>query len=79
MVGCCTSCFIFKFRVVAVTLLVTKQYSLQLFVLLIRESPEECVSLASGDDNITECSELDTSAAQLLDYSRGVTFVSRGH
>ena len=52
MVGCCTSCYILKFRGAAIILPVTQQYSLQRFVFLIRERPEERVVLASGDYDI---------------------------
>ena len=78
MVGCCTSCYIFKFRGAAITLPVTQQYSLQRSVILIRERPEERVVLASGDDDITESSEFDTNAAQFLDCSCRIVFVSGG-
>ena len=69
MVVCCTSCYIFEFRGAAITLPVTQQYSLQRLVFLIRERPEERVVLASGDDDITERSEFDITAAQFLGYS----------
>ena len=65
MVECCTSCSIFELRGVAITVPVMKQYRLQRFVFL-RKSSEQCVRLASGDYNITERSQFDTNATQLI-------------
>ena len=79
MVGCCPSCYIFEFGDAAITLPVTNQNCLQRFVLLIRECSEECVRLASGYYNISERSQFDSNAAQFLNYSRRITFLSLGH
>ena len=63
----------------SIALPVTKHYSLQRFVLLIWECPEERVSLVSGNYDIAWRSELDTNAAQFLDYSSRIVIISRGN
>ena len=79
MVRRCTDCCIFEFRGAVIALLVIRQSSFERVVLLICECPEERVSLARGNCDITERFQLDTNAAQFLDYSSRVIFVSRGH
>ena len=80
IIGCCTSCYMFEVRgATTITLPVTKQHRLQRFVLLIRECPEECVSLMSGGCDVIKRSEAEKNEAQLLDYSIRIVLVSRGH
>ena len=54
MVRRCTGCYFLECRGAAIALPVTEQYSLQRFMLLIWECPEERVSLTSGNCDIAE-------------------------
>ena len=79
MVGRCTGCYILERRGAAIALPATKKYSFQRSVFLIWECPDERVSLASGNYDIAERSELLTRAAQFLDYSSRIVFISHGN
>ena len=79
MVGRCTGCYILERRGAAIALPATKKYSFQRSVFLIWECPDERVSLASGNYDIAERSELLTRAAQFLDYSSRIVYICRGN